>query len=62
MKIDHILGFLNFLYLPQIMQYTFLILTFLEFIENILVLLFHSFHVRYEKINWYNLTNFYLLK
>ena len=29
--------------------------------ENILVLFYHSFYIRLEKINLYNLANFYLL-
>ena len=33
----------------------------LEFIENVLVLFFHSFYICLEKIIWYTLTNFYLL-
>ena len=37
-----VLGFLNFLYLPQITRDTFLILVFLV-VENNLVLLFHFF-------------------
>ena len=53
-----ILGFPNFLYLPQIMQYFFLI--FLV-IENILVLFYHPSHNYLEKINLYNLANFYLI-
>ena len=40
----HILGFLNFLYTPQMMQNIFFILTLL-IIENILVLFYHSFHI-----------------
>ena len=55
------LGFSNFLYLPQIMQYSFLNLTFLV-IENIFVLFYCSSHVRLEKMDLYDLTNFHLLK
>ena len=39
-----VLGFLNFLYLPQIKRDTFLILAFLV-VENNLVLLFHFFFI-----------------
>ena len=59
-KMHHLLGFFNLLYLPQIMQYNFFILTFLV-TENILVLFYHSFHIRQEKINLYNQANSYLL-
>ena len=45
-KINDILGFLNFLYLSQVIQHIFFILTFLESIDNILVLLCNSFHIR----------------
>ena len=44
-KIYDISGVLNFLYLPKITQYNFSILTLLV-IENITVLLSHSFHIR----------------
>ena len=40
-----ILGFSDFLYSSQITQYNFFILIFLV-IENILVLIYHSFHAR----------------
>ena len=53
-------GFSGFLYLPQIMQYNFFTLTLLV-MENVLVLFYHSFHIHWEKINLYNLANFYLL-
>ena len=52
----YILGCSNFLYLPQITQYKFFIVTFL-LIENILVLFNHSFHIHLEKINLYNIAN-----
>ena len=44
-KMYYVLGFLSFLHLPEIMQQIFFILIFL-FIENILVLFCHSFHIR----------------
>ena len=53
-----VLGFSNFLYLPQIMQYNFFI--FLV-IENVFELFYHSSHNRWVKINFYNQANFYLL-
>ena len=66
-----ILGFLSFLYFLPFMQQTFFFLTFLEFIqkvsfkcgaiENVFVLFYHSFHIHYVIINWYDPTNFYLL-
>ena len=40
-----VLGFLNFLYLSQKIQFIFFILTFLESIENVLVLFSHFFHI-----------------
>ena len=43
-KMYSILEFSNFLYLPQIMQYNFLIVTFLV-IENILVLFYQAFYI-----------------
>ena len=43
-KMYDVLGFLNFLYLPQITQQIFFILIVLV-IENILVLFYHSFHI-----------------
>ena len=61
-KMYDISRFQNFLYLLQTIQHIFFILTFLEAIENILVLFCHSFHVGLEKINWYTLRNFYLNK
>ena len=51
-----ILGFSNFLYLPQILQYYFFI--FLV-IENILVLYYHSSRNHCEKINLHTLMNVY---
>ena len=45
-KINGILGFLNFLYLSQVIQHIFFILTFLESVDNILKLLCNSFHIR----------------
>ena len=42
---NDILGFLSFLYLPQIAQDTFFMLIIFA-IENILVLFIHSFHIR----------------
>ena len=53
-----ILGFSNFLYLPQIKQYNFFIFFI---IENTLVLFYHSIHNRYKKINLYTLINCYVL-
>ena len=44
-KMYEILGSFNFLYLPQVTQYNFFILNLLV-IENILELLYHSFHIR----------------
>ena len=44
-KMYDFLGFLNFLYLPHIMQYNIFILTFLV-IENVLVLFNNSFDIR----------------
>ena len=43
-KMYDILVFLNFLYLPEITQMIFFILSFLA-IGNILVLFYHSFHI-----------------
>ena len=43
-----ILGFPNFLYLPQITQYNSLIFLVTE---NILILFYHPSHNNYEKIN-----------
>ena len=43
-KMDDILGFSNFLHLPQITQYNFFILTFLV-TENLLVLFYRSFYI-----------------
>ena len=40
----YILGFLNFLYLPRIMQQNFFILTFIV-IEDIFELFNHAFHI-----------------
>ena len=37
------------------------ILTFLDFIEDFLVLFYYSFNICQAKINWCNLTNFYFL-
>ena len=37
--------FLNFLYLPQLIQHFFLILTFLDFIEDFLALLYYFFNI-----------------
>ena len=59
-KMYDILGLLNFLYLPQKTQQIFFLLTILKLMENILVLFYHSFHIRLEKINLYALTNVYL--
>ena len=59
-EIFDILGFFNYLYIPQTMQWIFFILTSLEFTENISVLFCHSFCNCLEKINWHTLTNFYL--
>ena len=53
------LFFLNFLYLLQITQFIFFILTFLV-IENVLVLFYHSVFIHWEKANLYSLANFYL--
>ena len=55
-----ILGFLNFLYLPQITQYIFFHLSLLV-TENILVLFYNSFHIRQEKMNMCNPAKFYFL-
>ena len=57
-KIYDILVFLNFLYLLQTLQN---ILTYLDSIENILILFCHYFHNHLEKVNLYTLINFYLL-
>ena len=51
LKMYDILGFSNFLYLPQIAQHNFFIL----FIQNIFVLFYHPIHICYEKSNFYNL-------
>ena len=42
-----ILEFLIFLYLPKAIQWIFFILIFKKYIENILVLIYHSFYIRY---------------
>ena len=55
------LGFLSFQYLLQATQYIFFILSFSEFIENLLVLFYYLFYVSSEKINLYSLTNFYFV-
>ena len=55
------LGFLSFQYLLQATQYIFFILSFSEFIENLLVLFYYLFYISLEKINLYSLTNFYFL-
>ena len=55
------LGLLNFLYFPQIAHNIFFQFNILV-IEIILVLFYHSFHIRWEKINLYHPANFYLLK
>ena len=54
----NILAFLNVLYLLQTLQY---ILTYLDSIENNVILFYHYFHNHYEKVNLYTLINFYLL-
>ena len=43
LKIYDILGFLDFLYLLQTLQYIFIVLTYLDSIENIVILFCHSF-------------------
>ena len=58
LKIYDILIFLNVLHLLQTLQY---ILTYLDSIENILILLSHSFYIHEEKLNLYTLINFYFL-
>ena len=45
LKIYHNLGFLNFLYLLKILQYIFIILTYLDSIENILISFCNSFYI-----------------
>ena len=55
------LGFLSFQYLLQATQYIFFILSFSEFIENLLVLFYYLFYISSEKINLYSLTNFYFV-
>ena len=55
------LGFLSFQYLLQATQYIFFILSFSEFIENLLVLFYYLFYISLEKINLYSLTNFYFV-
>ena len=57
-KMYDILGFSNFLYLPQIIEYNFFIFLVIEYI---LVLFYHSTHNQWEKMNLYNLINFNLL-
>ena len=53
-KMYDISRFLNFLYLPLTIQYMFFILAFLEFIEKILVIFYHSFDILQEKIKSIN--------
>ena len=53
-KMYDISRFLNFLYLPLTIQYMFFILAFLEFIEKILVIFYHSFDILQGKIKSIN--------
>ena len=55
-----ILWFLNFSILTANNTIEFFHLNLL-LIANILTLFYHSFHIHWEKINFYNLTSFYLL-
>ena len=54
-KIYDILVFLDFLYLLQTLQH---ILTYLDSIENILILFYHSYFIHEEEINLYTLLKF----
>ena len=51
----------KFSILLQATQYIFFILSFSEFIENLLVLFYYLFYISLEKINLYSLTNFYFV-
>ena len=58
-------GFLDFLDLLQLTKYFFHLKIdswkYFLAIENSLALFYPSDNIRTDKINWYNLTNFYLL-
>ena len=58
-KMYDILGFLNFLCLPQITQHHFFHLDRFSY-WNYLSIILLFFHIFQEKINFYNLFNFYL--